>query len=433
VAKCRCTYHELVTGVRPYLRYLAVAILLATASALILDHLYTGGPVQDKLVLSYFGTRAGLGQALRIWWLYGGLIIAGLLVVHRWPSAALVLTAAGAAGHQFDPRLGLQPLDLAVPIVLYLVASRARARWVPVASLAVVAVGEYLLTLYLGNTGSHKATPLDPPVLSSTSGTPFPGSLLVAAGNSLPVLMVLAIAVAIGDGVRSRREHLRTLEQRAADLEREQQQRAALAAAAERARISREMHDVVAHSLSVIVAQAQGAAAALRNHPDRAATALQHVITTGRGSLAEIRRLLGLVRDPGPEQVVEPGVGALSGLVDKVSAAGLRTRLHINGDPAPLPSTVDSSTYRIVQEALTNALKHAGAGARASVRLRFHPDTLEVEVTDDGRGQAAEGGNGHGLIGIAERVDLLGGELEVGPAGTTGFRVYARLPIEARA
>jgi signal transduction histidine kinase len=250
-------------------------------------------------------------------------------------------------------------------------------------------------------------------------------------------MLVLGLALAFGDGVRSRRAHLRTLEQRAADLEREQHQRTALAAAAERARITRELHDVVAHALSVMVVQAQGGAAALRRHPDRTETALQNVIATGRTSLAEMRRLLDLVRqDPSgnPQRAPQPGVDALPELIDGVRAAGTPVTFTVEGNPVPLPLTVDLSAYRIAQEALTNTIKHSGGqGVSARVRIAYRPHEIELEVTDDGKGPGDQAREGNGLRGIAERVAVLGGELSVGPLETRrGFRVNATLPLRPK-
>jgi signal transduction histidine kinase len=189
--------------------------------------------------------------------------------------------------------------------------------------------------------------------------------------------------------------------------------------------------------MSVMVVQAQGAAAALDRHPERAATALQHVISTGRSSLAEMRRLLaaGRTEPAGDVQLAPlPGIGAVPALVDQLGSAGLPIVLLIEGVPEVLPTTVDLSAYRIVQEALTNILKHAGPDARAQVRLVFHPEWLRVEVLDDGAGPA-EGADGHGngLRGIAERVAMLGGVLETGPGDGTGFRLRATLPLSVRA
>jgi signal transduction histidine kinase len=201
--------------------------------------------------------------------------------------------------------------------------------------------------------------------------------------------------------------------------------------------------------MSVMVVQAQGGAAALRRHPDRTATALENVITTGRASLAEMRRLLGVVsRDPAddPQLAPQPGLCSVPTLVDQVRAAGTEVHLRIEGQPSTLPASVDLSAYRIVQEALTNTIKHAGPDARAEVRLVFAPDWVELEITDDGTGGpgasgesgaswasgASGGSGGNGLRGIAERVGMLGGELAVGPgAGGRGFRVWALLPILA--
>jgi signal transduction histidine kinase len=268
-----------------------------------------------------------------------------------------------------------------------------------------------------------------------SGGDRLVSGLLTAGGNGLLPMLILGLALAFGDGVRSRRAHLHTLEQRASDLEREQHQRMALAAAAERARITRELHDVVAHGMSVMVVQAQGGAAALRRHPERTADALQNVISTGRASLAEMRRLLGVVsRAPAgdPELAPQPGLAALPTLVDQVRAAGTVVRLSIEGQPVPLPASVDLSGYRIAQEALTNTIKHAGAGANAEVRIAFTPDWIEIEVSDDGVGEhGTRGGDGNGLRGIAERVAMLDGVLAVGPGVGGGFRVWALLPLRS--
>jgi signal transduction histidine kinase len=259
-----------------------------------------------------------------------------------------------------------------------------------------------------------------------------PGSVLYNTALELfSTELLVVLAFVLGSGVRGRREHLRVLEQRAADLERERDQRAALATAAERARIIRELHDVVAHGLSVMVVQAQGGAAALHRHPDRTAVALRHVVGTGRASLVEMRRLLGVLRrDPAAdaELVPQPGIGILPALVDQVRAAGTEVSLRVEGQPEPLPPGVDLSAYRIVQEALTNVLKHAGSGARVSVRLAFAPDQVEIEVTDDGPPLASTVEGGAGLRGIAERVGMFGGRLRAGPVEGGGFRVHAVLP-----
>ncbi|WP_203916057.1 sensor histidine kinase [Rugosimonospora africana] len=403
------------------------------------------GPFARKLLLAY-GSVGGWHHALTLWWVSTALLVAGMLLAHRWPLPALGLASIGAAGHQNDRLIPLPLIDFAVLIVLYSLASRARSRLVPLCALVVLVVGDFLLGTWL---------PKSPAAISisvkevSAEQSYWHFLQLQGVGSTVEVLLMLALAVVLGDSARTRQAHLRTLQQRAADLEREQQQRAVLAAAAERARITRELHDVVAHGLSVIVIQAQGAAAALRRHPERTEAALRDVIATGRGCMAEMRGLLGVVRrDPAedPQLAPQPGVAALPALVDQVRAAGAPVVLTIEGEPVPLPVGVDLSGYRIVQESLTNTLKHAGPSAKAQVRLAFRPDQLEIEVSDDGRGtavadggavadgqtvsdgQAAADGAGSGLAGIAERVSVLGGTLVAGPS-ERGFRVRAVLPL----
>jgi signal transduction histidine kinase len=182
-----------------------------------------------------------------------------------------------------------------------------------------------------------------------------------------------------------------------------------------------------------MVVQAQGGAAALRRHPDRTAAALENVINTGRTSLAEMRRLLGVVsRDPAddPELAPQPGLASLPALVEQVRATGTTVHLFVDGQPAPLPAGVDLSAYRIAQEALTNTIKHAGPQARATVHVSFAPGWLEIDISDNGPGeQVPHAAHGNGLRGIAERVGMLGGQLAVGPGPTGGFRVWALLPL----
>jgi signal transduction histidine kinase len=458
------------------------------------------------------------------WAAFGLLLVAGLLIQRRWPVPAAVLACVGAVAHFYWGPFGPMPLDLAAPITVYTLASRASRRRVAVLAVGGLLAGVYAASLaHALSTSSRDAIGTDEPGVAihcppgtkphprfgcvdpytvwpggaetdsavvppcepgqvqhlrsgcvdvdrrrepmiAVPGKPadpagadvpaqLPGKpivperyqqsdadrlvsgLLSAGGNGLLPMLVLGLALAFGDGVRSRRAHLRTLEQRASDLEREQHQRMALAAAAERARITRELHDVVAHGMSVMVVQAQGGAAALKRHPERTADALQNVISTGRASLAEMRRLLGVVsRDPtdDPELAPQPGLAALPGLVDQVRAAGTAVRLSIEGQPVPLPASVDLSGYRIAQEALTNTIKHAGAGASAEVRIAFTPDWVEIEVSDDGAGERVpRGPNGNGLRGIAERVAMLDGVVAVGPGVDGGFRVWALLPLRS--
>ena len=201
--------------------------------------------------------------------------------------------------------------------------------------------------------------------------------------------------------------------------------------AEERTRIARELHDIVAHAMSVMVLQV----GAVRHHlpatPQEDRDALGRVEQAGRTALAEMRRLLGAMRrdDDGLELGPQPGLDALEALVEDVSRAGLPVRLRRDGDPFPLPRAIDLSAYRIVQEGLTNALKHAHA-SHADVTVRYRPDQVELEVADDGKGPVATNGHGHGLVGIRERAKIYGGEMSAGAAPAGGFILSARLPVD---
>jgi signal transduction histidine kinase len=341
-----------------------------------------------------------------------------------------------------------QLLDLALPLVMYSVAAVARRRRAALATLGVVMVLTYAAMLggrALDQQESMRASKqVKQEIVQTADSLTVQKTVRVARSVRADILidtsqavlemwLLLIAAYAVGDGMRSRRAHLAAVEQRTADLAREERQRAALAVAAERARITRELHDVVAHGMSVMVVQAQGAAAALDRHPERTATALHHVIETGRSSLAEMRRLLLAGRaDPAGDAELAPlpGIGAVPALIDQLRSAGMRVDLHIEGVPDVVPASVDLSAYRIVQEALTNTLKHGGPKAGAWVRLEFSRDSLRVEVTDDGAGSPdCADGPGNGLRGIAERVAVLGGALETGRRQGGGFRLGATLPV----
>jgi signal transduction histidine kinase len=218
-----------------------------------------------------------------------------------------------------------------------------------------------------------------------------------------------------------------------AQLADEQELRSRWAVAAERSRIARELHDVVAHSVSVMVVQAGAARRTLTASPGQAATALGQVESTGRQALVELRRLLGLLRDgdrAGNDALApQPSLANLESLATAAREAGLPVEVAVEGQPRPLPAGVDLSAYRIVQEALTNSLKHAGR-ARASVRVCYGRDALEIRVEDDGDGTENGQGSGHGLIGMRERAALFGGTLETGARPGGGYRVAARLPLD---
>jgi signal transduction histidine kinase len=242
---------------------------------------------------------------------------------------------------------------------------------------------------------------------------------------------VIAIAAVVVAGLytNTRRAYLVELRDRAQRLEREHDQTSALAAAVERARIAREMHDSVAHHLTVIVALSDGALAAVTRAPDQASDAIRGISSTAREALAETRRLLGVLRTEGGLELRQPlpGLSDLDGLFTRVRAAGLPVEYERSGPPGDTTPGVQLAVFRLVQEALTNTMKHAGPGARAAVRLRLEPGEVRVEVEDDGVGTAgvprAPGG---GLTGMSERVGAFGGELTCGPRQPRGWRVTAR-------
>jgi signal transduction histidine kinase len=249
----------------------------------------------------------------------------------------------------------------------------------------------------------------------------------------VPAWFVLAGVWGFGRWMRRRRVETAMLADRAENAERERERQAARAVAEERARIARELHDLVAHSMGVIVIQSQGAQRMLDTDPVRVRDALKAIETIGRDGLSELRRLLGLltVRDTDDAAGPQPSLDRLEDLVAQVRGAGLSVELTIDGEPRPIAPGVQLAAYRIVQEALTNALKHAGP-ARACVTVGFRNDHLDVEITDDGAGPRPTTSPGHGLVGMRERVALYGGVLEAGGQGDGGYRIHARLPVDGQ-
>jgi signal transduction histidine kinase len=242
-------------------------------------------------------------------------------------------------------------------------------------------------------------------------------------------------AVALGVAVRFRRDFLAALVDRADRLRIERDQGVRLAAATERARIAREMHDIIAHNLSVMIGLADGARYSIPKSPQHAEEAMEKVSVTGRQALGELRQLLGLLRDdePATEFGPQPGLRELGDLIERVRSAGLPVILQTDGTVRDLPAGVQLAIYRIVQEALTNSIKHAGIGATATVRLRYESDGVAIDVTDTGRGGAPPKGRGRGISGMAERAAIYGGTIESGRGTDSGWRVHTRLstrPIE---
>ena len=256
--------------------------------------------------------------------------------------------------------------------------------------------------------------------------------------NWAQFLAVLTVMIAapcfLGSYLRTRQAYLSELEERAGRLERERDQQAQIAAAAERASIAREMHDIVAHSLAVIITMAEAAAAKRRSDPERAAAAMEQVAETGRQALDQTRRVLGVLRprplaDPAPL----PGLDQLDALLEQVRVTGLTAELSVTGRRFPVPADVQLTVYRIVQEALTNTIRHARGAARVHVRLAYADPVIEVDVTDDGSPAADHRVAGLGLAGMRERAACYGGAVAAGPRPGGGWRVSATLSPAAEA
>ena len=249
------------------------------------------------------------------------------------------------------------------------------------------------------------------------------------AGELVFIPVLFGVGWLAGFALRERAEEAEAAELRAAQAERDRDAAARLAVAEERARIARELHDIVAHSVSVMVLQIGAVRHRLPAELDEDRDALRGVEQAGRSALAEMRRLLGAMHDGGDVELApQPGLGDLETLAEKVGLAGLPVEIHVEGEPVALSSAVDLSAYRIVQEGLTNALKHARA-AHADVTVRYGSDGVQLQVRDDGVGTTKTDGLGHGLVGIRERVKIYGGEMNAATGPEGGFVLTARLPV----
>jgi signal transduction histidine kinase len=239
-----------------------------------------------------------------------------------------------------------------------------------------------------------------------------------------------AVAWVAGFALRGRTAEAEAAEERATQAEREREAAARVAVAEERARIARELHDIVAHAVSVMVLRVGAVRHQLPAVLEDDKDALRDVERAGRRALTEMRRLLAAMRREGDEAELtpQPGLDGLDALLAEINRAGLPVALHVDGDPVPLPRGIDLSAYRIVQEGLTNALKHANA-SDADVTVRYGPDELEIEIRDNGLGSSTTDGLGHGLVGVRERVKIYGGEMSAGTANGGGFVLSTRLPL----
>jgi signal transduction histidine kinase len=253
-------------------------------------------------------------------------------------------------------------------------------------------------------------------------------------GEYFGALPAVVLPTITGRVVRRLREDADRLAELTVHLERERERAEHAAVAEERGRIARELHDVVAHGVSVIAIQADAAEAALDRDPELARTPLRTIRSSAKQAMEEMRRLLDVLREDGDggELLPQPGFGQVGELVEHARGAGVDVTLAVDGEPRPLAPGLDLSAYRIVQEGLTNVRKHA-AGAPARVTVKWAPHELALEVRDSGPGGGSNGSGGHGLVGMRERVRMHGGELHAGPVPEGGFAVRARLPIEERA
>ncbi|RAY15353.1 sensor histidine kinase [Actinomadura craniellae] len=331
-----------------------------------------------------------------------------LALRRRWPRGVFAFVAL-VSFVQWLVGIQALPANLAVLVAMYTMAAELSLRWA-VAAWAVVELGallEVLREVDSRDWDAHRDMFLS-------------WSFFVAAWWILGVY------------IRTRRAYYSSVEERAERAERERDTQVQIAMAAERARIARELHDVVAHNVSVMVVQADGASFAIETDVERARRALETIGDTGRHALAEMRRLLGVLRedDDAGSYAPQPGVEQLADLVEQIRSAGLPLEFEVAGVPLELSEGRQLTVFRVVQEALTNTLKHGGPRASAQVRLHYGDDALEVRVTDDGRGAAAPGdGAGHGLVGMRERVAVYGGSVRAGPRPGGGYEVVALIPV----
>jgi signal transduction histidine kinase len=343
----------------------------------------------------------------------------------RWfavPASALIVL----------PLLARRRYPFAAPAAVWVLAAMISfvderlVAWVAAANLAGLAAA-----FLLGNLTNARQGRLGLVVVVASAAIVMVNNPGSSTGELFAVPLLFALGWVAGYALRERAEQAQAAELRAAQAERERDAAMRVAVAEERARIARELHDVVAHAVSVMVLQVGAVRHKLPPPLEEDREALGRVEDAGRTALAEMRRLLGAMRREGDGVALtpQPGLDGLERLVEEVGRAGLPVELHVDGDPVPLPRAVDLSAYRIVQEGLTNALKHAEAG-RADVTVRYGRDEVQVEVRDDGVGKTTGDGLGHGLVGIRERVTIFGGEMSAGTVPEGGFVLSARLPLE---
>jgi signal transduction histidine kinase len=374
-------------------------------------------------MLAFFVALIGIGSGIRDVREHGpfaALVYLGIVVPlvfrRRYPVGAFVVVICAGA---LEVVLLPHPLnsDISVLIALYTLAAY-RPRRTSVPGLIVCLIGSAIAV----------ATWINPHM--KFSWFEFGGTVSLFCGPAL-------LAWLLGDSMRWRRGFYKALEDRAIRLEGERDAQAQIAVAGERARIARELHDVVAHNVSVMVVQADGAAYALDSSPERAREALAAISATGRQALAEMRQLLGVLRSAASDEQAalapQPGLEQITDLLAHSRAAGLPVSFTVEGVARPLQPGVALAAYRVVQESLTNTRKHAGPDATASVALRFCEDGMRIVVTDDGQAViASQDGAGHGLVGMRQRVELYGGTVTAAPRDGGGYQVTATIPFVRR-
>lgn len=334
-----------------------------------------------------------------------------LILRRRFPLSVLVVTSMAAAAYEVLPN----PPSMAflAPLVALYTVGTLRDRRTLLVAAALAASVQLLVTL---------------PAWGDSTYWP----------EVLRIISMFGVAAALGDATRNRRAYVAEVEQRAVDAERTRDEEAARRVDEERLRIARELHDVTAHSLSIIAVQSGAAAAVLDSDPSEARRALEAIRRTSKDALDELRSMLGVLRSPedtGAPLAPAPGLARLSELLAPLAEAGVTAELTIDGDVADIPAVVDSSAYRIVQEALTNVVRHAGP-CTVAVSVTRTDDDLVISVADTGVGSSSasgsQAGTGHGLTGMRERATALGGSFEAAPISDGGFAVTARLPVSAR-
>jgi signal transduction histidine kinase len=363
--------------------------------------------------------------ATSLWEIWGGTLFAPGIPGPRWlETAGAVVYSAGLVLRRKAPLLVL---------TLVLAGNVAQVPYVaPSQQTGLEGFLALLLAVY--SVGAHAPRRAGLATVAAAIALIFLADAFAVTsspGQDAGLYVLLAALWLFGDALRRHRLRTAQLEDHASELDRRRAEEAQTAAADERARIARELHDVVAHSLSVMVVQTGAARQMLTVEPDVARRQLVSAENTGRQALAEMRRLLGIVRsaDTPPTLAPQPSLSHVDLLVEQMHDAGLDVRLRLEGERRQLAPGIDLAAYRIVQEALTNTVKHAGP-ARAEVLVRYRRDDVEIEVRDDGRGARANGHSGHGRVGMRERVALYGGALSAGPGARGGFRVHATLPLD---